>query len=95
MPNGADAKRNAAEDDDSEPSAKKTEKKAGGNCQLLANEISSYLGIADKNRAAGKYADAAREYGAVVECDRHNARAQEGLAKIKQARAASGEDDSE
>lgn len=85
----------SADEDDDEPSAKGQDKKAGGECQLLANEISSYLGIADKNRAAGKYADAAREYSAVMECDRHNPRAHEGLAKIKQARAVSGTDDSE
>lgn len=67
----------------------------GGKCQLLPDEISAYLAIADKNRAGGKYDDAAREYGAVIECDRHNTRAREGLARTKQARAVSAPDASE
>lgn len=67
----------------------------GGKCQLLPDEISAYLAIADKNRAGGNYDDAAREYGAVIECDRHNARAREGLARTKQARAVSAPEDSQ
>jgi hypothetical protein len=75
--------------------ANKPAEKAGRNCQLQSNEISAYLVIADKNRARGNYDDAIREYSAVIECDRHNARAQEGLVKTKQAQAVSDKDASD
>ena len=55
-------------------------------CELLPSEVSSYLEMADKNRARGHYDDAAREYNAVLGCDRHNARAESGLNRIKQAK---------
>jgi hypothetical protein len=65
---------------------------APGKCELLPSDLSSYLDRADKDRAAGHYDDAARQYGKVIECDPHNARAQQGSARTRQARAVSAGD---
>jgi serine/threonine protein kinase len=58
-----------------------------GNCQLLTSDISIYLGMADRNRAGGKYVDAEREYDDVLSCDPRNERALEGLTRTKEAKA--------
>lgn len=58
-----------------------------GKCHLNASAIASQLGRADMNRARGNYADAIREYTAVLECDPKNEQAQTGLTKAKAAEA--------
>jgi len=60
------------------------------NCQLVASDLPRFLEMADSNRGRGKYSDAEREYGAVLECDSQNERAKNGLARAKEAEAISG-----
>ncbi len=60
------------------------------NCQLIPSSISIYLNRADRNRGEGNYADAEREYNAVLECDPQNERALDGVKRTKEARAISG-----
>jgi serine/threonine protein kinase len=60
------------------------------NCQLVASDIPRFLELADGNRGKGKYADAEREYSAVLECDSQNDRARTGLARTKTAEVISG-----
>jgi hypothetical protein len=65
----------------------KSEKGAGGRCDLNPRQIPDFLEMADRNRARGNYRDAEREYNAVLGCDPRNARAHEGLAKTRAAKA--------
>jgi serine/threonine protein kinase len=58
-----------------------------GNCQLLSSDIAIYLGMADRNRARGKYVDAEREYNDVLSCEPRNDRALAGLNRTKEAKA--------
>jgi hypothetical protein len=58
----------------------------------VPSDISSYLDRADADRAAGRYDDAARQYGKVITCDSRNPRAQQGLARTRQSQAVSDRD---
>jgi len=71
----------------SSPTAHQKKESSGGRCDLYPSLIAGYLEMADRNRARGKYGDAEREYNAVLGCDPHNARAHEGLAKTRAAKA--------
>ena len=64
-------------------------------CDVLPSDISNYLDRADRNRAAGHYDDAGRQYRKVIECDHNNARARQGLERTSQAQSASGRSISE
>jgi hypothetical protein len=66
--------------------------KTSERCEILPSDISNYLDRADRDRAAGHYVDAARQYSKVIECDSNNATARQGLTRTRQAQAASGRD---
>jgi serine/threonine protein kinase len=60
------------------------------NCQLIPSSYAIYLNRADSNRGRGNYADAEREYNAVLECDPQNERALSGLRRTNEAKALPG-----
>jgi hypothetical protein len=53
------------------------------NCQLIPSDIPIYLDRAEQNRAGGNYADAERQFNAVLECDPQNTRALAGFSRTK------------
>jgi hypothetical protein len=64
----------------------------GGRCDLEPSEYAGQVDQAWKNLGRGRYADAQREFGAVLACDPGNARAKEGLerARLAASEAAGG-----
>ena len=56
-----------------------------GRCDLESSQYSGQVAQAEKNLARGKYADAQREFGAVLACDPGNGRAKEGLERARMA----------
>jgi anthranilate/para-aminobenzoate synthase component I len=56
-----------------------------GRCDLEPSQYSGQVAQAEKNLARGKYADAQREFGAVLACDSGNGRAKEGLERARMA----------
>jgi hypothetical protein len=56
-------------------------------CELLPSDIPIYIGMADDNRANGKYADAEREYNAILQCEPQNEPAVEGLRRTRVAQS--------
>jgi len=57
------------------------------NCDLRPSDISIYLNMAGDNRAKGNYADAERQYNAILRCEPQNEPAGEGLRRTKKAQA--------
>jgi hypothetical protein len=56
-----------------------------GRCDLEPSQYSGQIDQAWKNLGRGKYADAQREFGAVLACDPGNGRAREGLERARMA----------
>jgi hypothetical protein len=56
-----------------------------GRCDLESSQYSGQIDLAWKNLGRGKYADAQREFSAVLACDPNNGRAREGLERAKLA----------
>lgn len=56
-----------------------------GRCDLDSSQYSGQIDQAWKNLGRGKYADAQREFGAVLACDPGNGRAKEGLDRARMA----------
>jgi hypothetical protein len=56
-----------------------------GRCDLEPSQYSGQIDLAWKNLGRGKYADAQREFGAVLTCDPGNGRAREGLERARMA----------
>jgi serine/threonine protein kinase len=56
-------------------------------CELLPSDIPIYIRMADDNRANGKYADAEREYNAIIQCEPQNEPAVEGLRRARVAQS--------
>ena len=54
-----------------------------GNCDLDASQYSGQVDQAWKNLGRGKYADAQRQFSAVLACDPNNASARQGLERAK------------
>jgi hypothetical protein len=69
-----------------EPPAPKPSRENNGRCDLDSSQYGGLIAQAEKNRGRGKYADAIRQFTAVLACDPGNAKAREGL---ESARAAS------
>jgi hypothetical protein len=65
--------------------AKASEPALKGKCDLEPSQYSGQVDLAWKNLGRGKYADAQREFGAVLACDPSNGRAREGLERAKLA----------
>jgi hypothetical protein len=65
-----------------------------GRCDLESSQYSGQIAQAWKNLGRGKYADAQREFEAVLACDPNNANAREGLERARMAaREADGHSD--
>ena len=60
-------------------------------CDLEPNEYSGQIDLAWKNLGRGRYADAKRQFSAVLACDPGNARAREGLERARMAANAEGQ----
>jgi hypothetical protein len=56
-----------------------------GRCDLEPSQYAGQIAQAEKNLARGKYADAQREFGAVLACEPGNGRAREGLERARMA----------
>jgi len=56
-----------------------------GHCDLESSQYAGQIDQAWKNLGRGKYADAKREFGAVLACDPGNGRAKEGLERARMA----------
>jgi hypothetical protein len=65
--------------------------KPHGSCGLDPSQYAAELEQADKSLSRGKYTDAQRQFGAVFECEPGNARAREGLERVKRQRDAEKE----
>jgi hypothetical protein len=75
-----------------EKPAKTAEPGPRGRCDLESSQYSGQIDLAWKNLGRGKYADAQREFSAVLACDPNNARAREGLERARlAARQAQGQ----
>jgi cytoskeletal protein RodZ len=57
----------------------------GGRCELDPNQIPGQVAQASKKLALGKYADAQRQFSAVLACDPNNAAARQGLERARLA----------
>ncbi|MGA3161123.1 MAG: hypothetical protein ABSC77_07885 [Terracidiphilus sp.] len=56
-----------------------------GKCDLEPSQYSGQIDQAERNLARGKYADAERQFSAVLACDPSNGRAKEGLERARMA----------
>ena len=56
-----------------------------GKCDLEPSQYSGQIDQAERNLARGKYADAERQFSAVLACDPGNGRAKEGLERARMA----------
>ncbi len=65
------------------PAYNNAPKSQSGKCSLVSSDIPAQLDRAEKDAGMGNYADAERQYKAVLACDASNERARIGLAKLK------------
>lgn len=69
---------------------KKKELPASRGCLIGIGQIPDQLAQGDHSLARGKYNDALRQYQAALDCEPGNARAREGLERVRAAKAAEG-----
>jgi hypothetical protein len=70
-----------------EPPAPRPSRENNGRCDLEPSQYSGLIAQAEKNLGRGKYADAIRQFGAVLACDSGNSRARDGMERAKLASA--------
>lgn len=67
------------------PAKSQQEAQRGGRCDLDPSQYAGQIDQAWKKLGRGKYADAQREFAAVLACDSGNGRAKEGLERARMA----------
>jgi hypothetical protein len=67
------------------PAKSQPEAQRGGRCDLDPSQYAGQIDQAWKKLGRGKYADAQREFAAVLACDSGNGRAKEGLERARMA----------